>query len=107
MGKAPPKFRFKRLDSIGAADAEQDKSFLEHCLVDIGDLAALRDCENPQRIILGRTGSGKSALLLRLKDIEPRCIEARPESLALAYISNSTILRFFENLGVKLAFSFS
>jgi hypothetical protein len=102
MGRAAPKFRFKRLDNIGAADAEEDKSFLEHCFVDIGDLAALRDCENPQRIILGRTGSGKSALLLRLKDIEPRCIEVRPESLSLAYISNSTILRFFENLGVKL-----
>ena len=96
------KFRFKRLDSIGAADAEEDKQFLEHCFVDVGDLEALRDCDDSRRIILGRTGSGKSALLLRLGVAEARTIQVRPESLALAYISNSTILQFFSDLGVKL-----
>ena len=52
--------------------------------------------------MIGRTGAGKSALLIQLGEKEQRTIEVRPESLALAYISNSTILQFFSELGVKL-----
>jgi hypothetical protein len=54
------KFRFKKLDTIGAADAEEDRLFLETCFVETGNLDALRDCSNPRRLVLGRTGSGKS-----------------------------------------------
>lgn len=96
------KFRFKKLDSIGAADAEEDAIFLQDCFVDTGDLEALSDMACPRRIVVGRTGSGKSALLLRLAATKDRVIAVRPESLALAYISNSTILQFFTELGVKL-----
>lgn len=96
------KFRFRKLDSIGAADADEDKLFLQTCFVNTGDLEALRDCSNPRRLVLGRTGSGKSALLIKLADVEERVIEVRPESLALSYISNSTVLQFFSELGVKL-----
>lgn len=98
----PDKFRFKKLDSIGAAAAEDDNQFLESCFVSTGDIEALRDCDCPRRIIVGRTGAGKSALLIQLAEIEPRTIEVRPESLALAYISNSSILQFFSELGVNL-----
>jgi hypothetical protein len=59
-------------------------------------------CANPRRLVLGRTGSGKSALLIKLANTEERTIEVRAESLALSYISNSTILQFFSGLGVKL-----
>jgi len=41
-------------------------------------------------------------LLLELRRSEDRCISVEPESLALVYISNSTILQFFSELGVKL-----
>ena len=103
MGKKRrSRFLFDRLDTIGAADAEEDKLFLKACFIDTGDLEALRDCDNPKRIILGRTGSGKTALIQRLLESEDRAIEIHPESLALAYISNSTILKFFFDLGVKL-----
>src|SRR5688572_29920303 len=81
----PDKFRFRKLDMIGAADAEEDSSFLAHCYVNTGYLQALKDCENPRRIIVGRTGSGKTALLKRLVSAEERTIEVRPESLALSY----------------------
>lgn len=96
------KFRFKRLDNIGAAAAEEDHFYLERCFVDTGDIEALRDCQNPCRLLLGRTGSGKSAVLIHFAETEDRCIEIKPESLALSYISNSTILQFFTELGVKL-----
>src|SRR5439155_5384911 len=98
----PEKYRLKRLDNVGAADAADDKLFLDKCFVDTGDLDALLDCSDPRRIVLGRTGSGKSALLIRLSETKERVIEVKPESLALAYISNSTILKFFSELGVKL-----
>lgn len=98
----PSPFRFRKLDSVGSADAEEDSSFLGECFVDNGDLEALRDTDCPRRIVIGRTGSGKSALLLRLAAVEDRVIQVRPESLALAYISNSTILQFLSKLGVKL-----
>jgi len=96
------KFVFKKHDNIGAADAEEDARFLESCFIDTGDLTTLRDCSNPKRLVVGRTGSGKSALLMRLAEVEQRVIQVRPESLALAYISNSTILQFLSELGVKL-----
>jgi len=98
----PDKFRFKKSDSIGAAAAEQDSQLLESCFINTGDLDRLRDCSNPRRIIVGRTGAGKTALLLKLANAESRAIEVQPESLALAHVSNSTILRFFSELGVRL-----
>ena len=57
---------------------------------------------NPRRIVVGRTGAGKTALLIQLGSNEHRTIEVKPESLALSHVSNSTILRFFSDLGVKL-----
>ena len=52
---------------------------------------------------MGRTGSGKSALLIKFKEqIGERVIEVKPEELALEHISNSDILRFVEEIGVTL-----
>jgi len=93
---------FKRHASIGAADAADDKKFLKQCFIDTGDSGVLRNCDDPRRIVVGRTGVGKSALLQNLKDIEDHVIELPPETLSLNYICNSDILKFFENAGVKL-----
>ena len=72
------------------------------CFVDTGDLEALQDCANSARIVIGRTGSGKTALLTKLSEVEERAIWVKPANLALAHVSNSTILRFLTDLGVKL-----
>jgi hypothetical protein len=93
---------FRKQDRIGANDAEEDAEFLEECFVDTGDLDLLSDARRPERIVLGRTGSGKTALLLRLLETQERAIEVKPANLALSYISNSTILQFFEGAGVNL-----
>lgn len=95
-------FKFRRTDQIGALDAQQDGIFLPHCFVDIGDLNVLRDCQDPRRVIVGRTGSGKTALVRQIVDTAQRVSVLQPEQLALNYISNSTILRFVHTLGVKL-----
>jgi type II secretory ATPase GspE/PulE/Tfp pilus assembly ATPase PilB-like protein len=64
------RFIFRKLDTIGAADAEQDKEFLKECFVEHGYLEVLRNCNDPRRIVLGRTGSGKTALLQKVLETE-------------------------------------
>src|SRR5579859_2767691 len=96
------KFRFRSHDHIGAADAESDQAFLRECFIDNGDIDLLLDCSDHRRIVIGRTGAGKTALLSQLSERTSRVIDVRPESLALAYISNSTILQFVHSLGVNL-----
>ena len=93
---------FRRNFSIGAADAESDDQFLESCFLDTGVLDDVRDCENPKRILLGRTGSGKSALIKHLSAVESNLISLDPETLSLSYISNSNILNFLDSIGVNL-----
>ena len=93
---------FRRNFSIGAADAESDDQFLDSCFHDTGVLDDIRDCDNPKRILLGRTGSGKSALIKHLSKLEENLINLDPETLSLSYISNSNILTFLDSIGVNL-----
>ena len=103
MAKSPKQdFVFKKHMPIGEADAENDLNFLADCFVDIGDFEVIENTEAPQSIVLGRTGIGKSALLEQLESSSENVIRIEPESLALRHISNSTILNFFEGLGVNL-----
>jgi hypothetical protein len=95
-------FKFRAQDSIGDLDAEMDQAYLSDCFVDPGVLAVLRDCSAAPRIVLGRTGSGKTALLYHIRQNEERVSEFNPETLSLNYISNSTILPFLFELGVNL-----
>ena len=101
-GKPGIQVVFRRNFSIGAADAESDDQFLDSCFHDTGALDDIRDCENPKRILLGRTGSGKSALIKHLSISESNLISIEPETLSLSYISNSNILTFLDSIGVNL-----
>jgi len=94
-------FKFLKNDVVGAADAEDDSLLLD-CFVDTGDLSNLRNCADTRSIVVGRTGSGKTALLKMLTETEEHSINVPPESLSLAYISNSNILNFVSQLGVNL-----
>ena len=108
MSKEPKKdFVFRKHMSIGEVDAENDTKFLRDCFVDTGDYEVLEDTQSSQCIVLGRTGSGKSALLERLEECEEQIIRIEPDELALKHISNSTILSFFEELGVDLDIFYS
>jgi len=95
------RFTFRKHASIGAAAAEEDAKFLSACFIDNGDLEPLLDCSDRRRIILGRTGAGKSALMKELIN-KTDAIVISPETLSFNYLANSTILQFFLEAGVKL-----
>lgn len=96
-------FCFARHDAIGTADAEDDNQFLAQCFIDTGDLSTLLDCKSPKRIIVGRTGAGKSALLRQLSTVAKNAIALSPHSLSLNFIANSGVISFFEEVGVNLS----
>lgn len=100
-------FRFKRNARIGEAAAELDDEFLFQSFVDVGDYDELRNTKSARRIVIGRTGSGKTALLRFLMHQEEHVVEIDPEHLSLNFIANNTIIRFFEELGVKLDLFYS
>ena len=96
-------FKFRKTDTIGAASAEDDADFLQDSFVITEEYEALKDMDDIRQIVLGRTGSGKSALFERLKqEWADRVIAIEPDDLALTYISNSSTIRFFSELGVNL-----
>lgn len=100
--RSDSEFRFRKTDRIGAASAEDDNEFLETCFLETGDYEVLKNKGDNRQIVLGRTGSGKSALFERLKHDEERVISIEPQDLALTYVSNSSVIRCFSDLGVNL-----
>lgn len=91
----PTKFKFRKNDRVGDPSAEQDP-YLVGCFIDTGNLAILRDCADPRTVVVGRTGSGKSALLYALREQCEHSIEVDLQALALNYVTGSTLLTFFE-----------
>jgi hypothetical protein len=88
--------------NIGLSDADDDIRYLEECFLETGQMRLVRDVSSPKAILLGRTGTGKTAIVRELQKSSEHAIWIRPEDLALNYISNSDIIRFFEGLGVNL-----
>lgn len=96
-------FCFRKHDNIGAADAIDDMQYLADCFVDTGELDVLLDCEEPKRIVVGRTGAGKTALLTQVGKGGGEVINLSPHELSLNYIANNTVIQFFENAGLNLS----
>lgn len=96
------KYKFRTNSGIGSLDAESDR-FLKSAFVTREDYRLLLDTSSSQCVILGRTGSGKSALLNKIYEHEGiETIRISPEALSLKFLSNSTILNYFRDLRVHL-----
>lgn len=93
---------FKSGTRIGFAAAEDDDDLLRDCYVNISQVSHAINVEDPGSIILGRTGSGKTAAIKHILNTENHVVEISPLELSLSYISNSTILRYFHDIGVDL-----
>ncbi|MPY67598.1 hypothetical protein F8S09_13040 [Deinococcus sp. SDU3-2] len=104
MSRIPAKgaLKLSRYLSIGAADALEDKQYLNTCFVDNGSSSILTDLNDPRCVALGRTGVGKTALLEGVQNDEERTIKLDPNSLAIDYLTNNEIIRFFSDLGVNM-----
>src|SRR5690606_9289136 len=76
--------------------------FLLSSFVDKNDISILRDMNDSKCILLGRTGSGKSALIKYLEEHEEDIVRIDPESMSLRHLSNSNIINYFKTLDVKL-----
>lgn len=102
-GSQPSAFVFRKNDNIGSAAAEDDVAFLEDCYVDNGDLEVILDCGDPKRVIVGRTGAGKSALISMIRANAQNVIELSPGSLSLNYIANNELISYFDSQGLNLS----
>lgn len=99
-------FIFHKQEKIGLLDARDDKENLLENFIDTGDYYFVRKFDKPERFILGRTGSGKTALITKLIADEKHVISIEPESLSLIYISNTTIIKELNKLGVNFDLMF-
>ncbi len=87
---------------IGELDAEADTELLGACFVDNGQLSALLDIKSPASVILGRTGSGKSALLYKISQVVEHSAMLDPNDISIRFLEHSNIIQFFNEIDVKL-----
>lgn len=95
----------RRLSSgfdLGGQQAEADP-LLEAAFYPTSQFKALCSTEDPRCFLIGRTGSGKSALLQQLQsEHEGHVIRIAPEDLALTYVADLQSVRWLDQQGVHL-----
>jgi hypothetical protein len=88
--------------NLGGEAAEADP-LLERAFVDSAGFIAVNARDNPRRFLVGRTGSGKSAVLRRLEEVhEGHVLRINPENLSLPYLTDLNVVRELTALGVHL-----
>lgn len=96
------KFRLRKGLKIGDLAAENDR-LLAKAFVDQGHIEALLDTGDPRFLILGRTGSGKTALIKHIIDGRVEHFATiNPEELSMRYIHNAPVLKTLIALGANL-----
>lgn len=94
-------YKFRANVGLGNPEAELDK-FLLDAFVSKDEYDFIRDTASDKTIILGRTGSGKSALIRKLKTEVSNYVDINPEALSLQHLSNSNIINFYKDLEINL-----
>jgi hypothetical protein len=87
---------------LGGEQAEAD-DLLDDAFYESDDFFAITSRDDKRCFIVGRTGSGKSAILRRLEELNPdRVIRIAPEDLSLPYITNLQAIRYLDALKINL-----
>ncbi|MDT7708086.1 MAG: hypothetical protein QOG20_3693 [Pseudonocardiales bacterium] len=99
---ATKKPRLRSVFTLGGEQAEAD-SLLEHAFFESDDYKVISSREDKRCFIVGRTGSGKSAALRQLEEVNPdHAIRISPEDLSLPYITNLQAIRYLDQLEINL-----
>lgn len=101
MSTNPSRFKLRKGLKIGDLAAENDK-LLDRVFFDQGHLEALTDTEDARFLVLGRTGSGKTALMQQIKSRCEHVSVLNPEELSMRYLHSSVVLRELTAWGVNL-----
>ena len=88
--------------SIGTGNAETDDDFLFSCYFNHDAKEEFKRISSPKMIVVGRTGSGKTAILRMVEAELPYTAALELENMSMSYIANSDILRFVDELGGDL-----
>ena len=96
------KIKIKPNTKIAKLDAAFDEKFLENCFQDNGFLDELVDCSESESIILGRTGAGKTAGLIRIDNTTDNSKFLDLEDISLRFVDNSNVIPMLDELGVNL-----
>src|SRR5690606_20872751 len=67
-------------------------------------LTVLTEMNSQRSILIGRTGSGKSAILQHIEKYQNRVVRIDPEAMSLRFLSNSTLINYFKKNDVNLNF---
>src|ERR1039458_8757804 len=95
-------FRFKPGFSFGGIAAETD-ALLESCFIPTGCYESINDMHSPRSAIIGRSGTGKTAILEQLDRENPgNIIRIDPEALAFQFLGKSDMIRALTRTGVNL-----
>ena len=99
--KISQEFRFTPGMMFGTAAAEQD-SMLSDCFFPTTYYRIIRDVEDTRSGLIGRSGSGKTAIMERLKTDRIRTVSVNPDELAFRYLGDSDLIRSLRGRGVNL-----
>lgn len=94
-----PNFRLKD-GVLGGLSAESDP-LLQDAFIDTGARGTILDTNSPRFLVLGRTGSGKTALFKSIEN-EPNMGRLDPDALSMQYLHNSTLLPSLVAAGINL-----
>ena len=88
--------------TIGSVSAETDDEFLFDCFVNYPAVDCCFNVQSPGMVVVGRTGSGKTAVLRWIAHNAEHYTCVDPTEMSLSYVSNSDTLRFVQAIGGDL-----
>lgn len=102
MSRGPVKRRLRSDFTLGGEHAEADL-LLEQGFYESAYYQAISSRQDSRAFIIGRTGSGKSALLQHLEtELPEHVIRINPENLSLPYIINLGAVQYLSTIGINL-----
>lgn len=96
------KIVYRKNSHVGELAAEDDQYFLRECFVNLATVDEILNSESSKCILLGRTGSGKTAILNHIEENERLTTRIDPNNVAFEYLANSNILNFIQEIGCDL-----